>query len=286
MIKIGFQENLRHYREKAGYKQAKEFAKRLGISYTTYIAYENQGREPKYQLLIKIADILNISLDELLGRYNNIAGRNDNYLIEKSIQEALLLVNDYSRTQECSLNLNKIDRDTLSFECSMSSFKQKGAISINIEFIFKYLNVLKEAELLSAEDIKTIDLNKLKDISLETIDKVIPKEIFLQEMNKINIKTQEYKNYLICASITQLLLMQSFNDNSEPLSKIEKKEDSMKLKTVIIKKLCSETNMIISLAAIAYLHHEKNKKKDEEEKKNKSKEVFYKLREYYLKDNK
>lgn len=39
----------------------------MGISYTTYISYENQNREPKFELLIKIADLLNVSIDELLG---------------------------------------------------------------------------------------------------------------------------------------------------------------------------------------------------------------------------
>lgn len=65
---MSFQENLRYYREKAGYKQAKEFANILGISYTTYTSYENQGREPKYTTLCKIADLLQVSTDDLLGR--------------------------------------------------------------------------------------------------------------------------------------------------------------------------------------------------------------------------
>lgn len=62
-----FQENLRFYREKAGYKQAKDFAATIGMSYTTYIAYENQGREPKYETLLRIAEALNVSIDTLLG---------------------------------------------------------------------------------------------------------------------------------------------------------------------------------------------------------------------------
>ena len=62
-----FQENLRHYRGKAGYT-AKEFAAKLGLKYSTYAAYENQGSEPKYDMLCKIADTLNTSTDDLLGR--------------------------------------------------------------------------------------------------------------------------------------------------------------------------------------------------------------------------
>lgn len=44
---MSFQENLKSYREKAGYKSAKKFARALNIPYTTYYAYENTRREPK-----------------------------------------------------------------------------------------------------------------------------------------------------------------------------------------------------------------------------------------------
>lgn len=67
-----FAENLRRFRENAGYKQAKDFASVLGIKYSTYMPYE-QGREPKYELLCKIADLLNVSTDDLLGRENALS---------------------------------------------------------------------------------------------------------------------------------------------------------------------------------------------------------------------
>lgn len=63
---MNFRENLRCYRKKAGYKTAKEFSNALGIPYNTYTAYENQKREPKLDMLVKIADLLNVSTDELL----------------------------------------------------------------------------------------------------------------------------------------------------------------------------------------------------------------------------
>lgn len=64
---MSFQENLKYYREKAGYKTAKELADILNLPYNTYASYESKGREPKYQMLCKIADSLNVSTDELLG---------------------------------------------------------------------------------------------------------------------------------------------------------------------------------------------------------------------------
>lgn len=64
---MNFSDNLKKYREKAGFTSAREFAAILNIPYTTYAAYENDRRQPKYETLIEIARKLNISTDELLG---------------------------------------------------------------------------------------------------------------------------------------------------------------------------------------------------------------------------
>lgn len=61
-----FAKRLRYYRKLAGFKQAKDFAKALGVKYSTYTPYE-QGREPNYELLCRIAGLLHVSTDELLG---------------------------------------------------------------------------------------------------------------------------------------------------------------------------------------------------------------------------
>lgn len=62
-----FQDNLREYREKAGYKTAKDFSEAIEIPYSRYLNYENKGQEPKYDALVKIASALGITTDELLG---------------------------------------------------------------------------------------------------------------------------------------------------------------------------------------------------------------------------
>ena len=64
---MNFQENLRKYREKAGFPSAQKFAEYLQIPYTTYISYENTGREPKYEMLCRIATALGTTPNDLLG---------------------------------------------------------------------------------------------------------------------------------------------------------------------------------------------------------------------------
>lgn len=46
----------------------KDFAKELGVPYTTYNAYELSKSIPTLDTLIKIADYFNVSLDYLVGR--------------------------------------------------------------------------------------------------------------------------------------------------------------------------------------------------------------------------
>lgn len=62
-----FQENLKKFRTALNITQ-KEMAKRLGISERGYRNYEIGCREPNMSALIQIADILRVSLDDLVGR--------------------------------------------------------------------------------------------------------------------------------------------------------------------------------------------------------------------------
>lgn len=82
---MNFAENLRKYRKSAGYS-SKELADTLKIKYTTYLNYENADTEPRYETLMKIADILNVSPDELLG-YTKQENRMNNEELLKELME-------------------------------------------------------------------------------------------------------------------------------------------------------------------------------------------------------
>lgn len=60
-----FGKNLSILRKQEGFSQ-KEFAEKLNIPSTTLSNYENAGAEPKFNVLIKIAEILGVSIDTLL----------------------------------------------------------------------------------------------------------------------------------------------------------------------------------------------------------------------------
>ncbi len=58
---------IRELRIKSGYNQ-KEFAAILNVAPNTYNQWETGKREPDYEMLKKIADYFNVSVDYLLGR--------------------------------------------------------------------------------------------------------------------------------------------------------------------------------------------------------------------------
>ena len=66
-----FSKKLIKERELNGYSR-KEIADMLGIPQTTYIHYEllgtKEGREPAMTMIVKMADLLAVSIDYLFGR--------------------------------------------------------------------------------------------------------------------------------------------------------------------------------------------------------------------------
>lgn len=62
-----FSQSLKEKRIAAGYTQT-AVAKELGISERAYQHYESGSREPNIGTLIRLADIFNVSLDNLVGR--------------------------------------------------------------------------------------------------------------------------------------------------------------------------------------------------------------------------
>ena len=66
-----FAERLKDEREKVCKISRKDMAKRLGIPYETYRNYESIGshhREPDFDTLVRIAEILETTTDYLLGK--------------------------------------------------------------------------------------------------------------------------------------------------------------------------------------------------------------------------
>ena len=62
-----FQERLKQERKALKLTQ-RDFAQKLGITQPSYIRYENGTSQPTLETLVAIADVLEVSVDYLLGR--------------------------------------------------------------------------------------------------------------------------------------------------------------------------------------------------------------------------
>lgn len=62
----GFNENLSEKRMQRGLSQ-KAMAEAIGVAQSTYSLYEKGAREPNISKIVKISEVLNISLDDLFG---------------------------------------------------------------------------------------------------------------------------------------------------------------------------------------------------------------------------
>ena len=74
-----FNENLKNAREKNNFTQ-KYVAEAIGVAKSTYSLYESGGREPNVPTIKKLANLLGVSTDELLGidiTYNTLAAHFD-----------------------------------------------------------------------------------------------------------------------------------------------------------------------------------------------------------------
>ena len=108
-----FSRNLKKYRLLRGYNTAKGFADKIAIPYPTYISYESNGREPKYDILCKISNSLKISIDELLGN-EFIKNHSTNHFTENDINLSIDIIDcikralGESKTNKVMALINKI----------------------------------------------------------------------------------------------------------------------------------------------------------------------------------
>lgn len=84
IIKIG--DRIKSYRKKLKITQ-EQMAEKIGLPRSTYAHYENNTREPSSDILIKIADILDCKLYDLISVENHGSSKIDSqaYFLEKYI---------------------------------------------------------------------------------------------------------------------------------------------------------------------------------------------------------
>lgn len=128
-----FSENLKKYRLNQKLSKA-ELARKLNLQYTTYDNYERGTGEPKLNKLIEIANTLNVSIDDLVGR----TPTDEDERLKKTINDLLVLVNKKLGIDYKAIKIN----DTNIIFANLSS-EDKFEFAINKNELISIINDMK-----------------------------------------------------------------------------------------------------------------------------------------------
>lgn len=179
-----FKDILKKYRTEKRMTKA-DFCKKLGInSYSTYNNYEVGSSEPKLDMLIKIADVLDVSLDDLLGRTNN------DERLKKEIKNAIAQHEEPIKLEP--VNLQDKKTDFISFNIYTNDNKFLWNSNIKKADIIYEINVTRIASIIyKNKQLYTYFINTLINDAIE--------ELKNNEKNNKNlgISKEQINNFLL-----------------------------------------------------------------------------------------
>lgn len=115
-----FSERLRSLRIEKGFKQ-EYLAEKLNISTTVMSRLENASTVPKFDTLIQLSDIFNVSIDYLLGRSDNRNIRKPTFQ-QKSEQQKTAGKNTVSNEAVKSIRTKTLRERTAEMVTGLSTF--------------------------------------------------------------------------------------------------------------------------------------------------------------------
>ncbi|WP_294377786.1 helix-turn-helix domain-containing protein [uncultured Clostridium sp.] len=147
IIKVGT--NIKKIRKEKNISQ-KDMAKKLNMPSSTYSNYENNNREPSAKSLIKIAEILNVNLNDLLTLNKTNTKSSEKYLSDNI--NTIEVIENLIKLCEFKINFNKPSNDDTELESSL-----KLAIKNNTIPLTYISNGYGNLDLTNAEFMKFTD---------------------------------------------------------------------------------------------------------------------------------
>lgn len=156
-----FCKHLLEYRKRAGYSQ-KDMSEQLLIEESLYSQYENGTAEPGFDTLIRIADVLKCSLDELFGRsggYKRDTSGSGVMLREEAVRygsprakkKVLIGLQDFRRLRE--LHAYYVDKTMMIGEFFNSPYQitlitrpRRFGKTMNISMLAEFLDCTKDSK--------------------------------------------------------------------------------------------------------------------------------------------
>lgn len=165
-------------------KTQQDVADILGITRPVYIAYEQDKRNPNYEILLKISNYYNVSTDFLLGR------------VEADLEE-LKIATDYKRKIEIiKLDLN--NSKYLTLEQSPLSKKERDTLLETLDFGIKLVKRLRNMNLegcwtfAHSKDLEWENAYKTKRAAIIAGKKVYPCGFVVGQLKKTESKYRKY----------------------------------------------------------------------------------------------
>lgn len=147
IIKVG--NNIKKIRKERNISQ-KDMAKKLNMPSSTYSNYENNNREPNAATLKKIANILNVDINDLLNISTSNNNPSEKYLSDDI--STIKVIENLIKLCQFKINFNKLSNDDTELESSL-----KLAIKNNTIPLTYISNGHDNLDLTSAEFIKFTD---------------------------------------------------------------------------------------------------------------------------------
>lgn len=194
-VRNNFKENIKKYRlagKQAGLtycKTAKAFAEYINIDYNRYIDYERKGNAPPFDVLVKIATALGVSIDKLLNyappknkqeieimhflQLLDIPYKKDNTVFILYYPQSLLKTFYPREHNSLTITYNDICDTVYEFKAMKLSFPHKIQQMLFLEFAKEYANENindpsdrseRRAQIIQATEKWCADLTKLEVI--------------------------------------------------------------------------------------------------------------------------
>lgn len=157
-----FCKHLLEYRKRAGYSQ-KDMSGKLLIEESLYSQYENGTAEPGFDALIRIADVLKCSLDELLGRNSDYRNswidsgvvREEQVLYgrPRDKKKVLIGLQDFRRLRE--LHAYYVDKTMMigefldsSYQITLITRPRRFGKTMNMSMLAEFLDCTKDSRMI------------------------------------------------------------------------------------------------------------------------------------------
>ena len=188
-----FNNNLKHYRKVKGLS-GREFSELLEIGYSTYMNYENRGNQPPFEILCKMADILGVTTDILIGRtvkddYSIL--KQAGYIVKENANEYIEIRSKKADIYQESYILPSF---VVSLMCENVKAQQEN-FSKNILksffFFFQYQQNISVTDIIKTDNIAKLAYHQIKYIeAIEQLKKDFGKDIVLKK----NTQSPEKEN--------------------------------------------------------------------------------------------